>query len=1103
MYDQGVDVDLKLLEATHRGDILEIDRLLRQGTNIDTQDNGGVTALMIASDRGNVQAAGRFINGGASTSLRTAVAGNTCLHYAAQGCHVAVVQRLLEHDPTLAGKRNEHGDTALMMACVSKATSGSCETIKALVEADRETVNWLNSVQYSAIHLAVRRGHGRATKEVEYLLSVGADVNTKNIRHETPLHSAAANGDEVIVDLLLKAGALVDPVDTLGNTPLLATAASGRGGAAQVFQRLLTAGSNIRATNNKSQNVMSLALAHLSAGKRLPSRTSIQVDPDCVGISLPDLNHGAQAVAPASEAYNDIAAEEEPVESIPGSAPIEGAQELEEYRLSCDVMIALIQKEWEALEQQAAKLEATLLEGWSSDEGPSRGRKGKAGDSGGSTARKKGSQAGGKKGNQKDGSQKENGKGPVSSASLPLSDHEEEEVDKKVLVSNDDSDRSVPVPEAAAPSLLKAKGSRASMSEGLSNTESVPPSSPSVRSNGSASALNGKKETKQVSSLKVPPEEKTGALDPSSDEAVARELARQEAHEDRQRWHQSSSSFTDASAASVEWSTVPPKKKKNMQEKARAERTANEPASTSASAQDSSSKRKERSMVPKASNSGAGATTGRGSKATDGKKNPSLTAKAKASSKWDNQLGRQPSRPAKEVGLPPTAASKEKVRASGDLPIPIDTSNSRKAPSTSADAAKSSAAVRQASPHSPSELGATLPPPPPAVAPTVVVKGWGLPLASTPLSAAPAPRAAATPLPAAPAPLPAAPQPADDPAWGPSQPSQPSSFSIVPPALNVVKGWGPIVNGEPKEPGKEIGGWGKPGAAAVTRPVPSGVSALNQTGNGSWSARPGALTPVAQVENSSVLGVGDWAAAISAPSPSLESQISSGYSSAPGGPLSSPIAQTDGVVWDPQGSASLAVGGRTTAAESVTSSAARSTPAHSQNKTWGTIVGSQPQQVVSAPGLTPWKTPEVATLENGATTIPAWAGAPRSSAAAPGFGWGGRQSMGPLSAPVTAWNTETASSLVASLRERANTEKLGATAAEYSALQESLEGLSATAAAAALRPTHVFSAPGELAKLSPGQLDALCDLLQVAMRNAEAAKTAVHHEQLARWQDPF
>eukprot|EP00953_Heterococcus_sp_UTEX-ZZ885_P020198 11302-Heterococcus_DN1.PRE.10 len=75
---------MELLERTHAGDTASVNALLAKGTDPNAADGGGVTALMIACDRGDAKLAGRLRAAGASTAPRTAVAGNTCLHYAAQ-----------------------------------------------------------------------------------------------------------------------------------------------------------------------------------------------------------------------------------------------------------------------------------------------------------------------------------------------------------------------------------------------------------------------------------------------------------------------------------------------------------------------------------------------------------------------------------------------------------------------------------------------------------------------------------------------------------------------------------------------------------------------------------------------------------------------------------------------------------------------------------------------------------------------------------------------------------------------------------------------------------------------------------------------------------
>jgi len=52
------------------------------------------------------------------------------------------------------------------------------------------------------------------------LLKHGADVNTKSIHNETPLHIASILGYSYIIKLLIKAGADINAESTNGKTPL-------------------------------------------------------------------------------------------------------------------------------------------------------------------------------------------------------------------------------------------------------------------------------------------------------------------------------------------------------------------------------------------------------------------------------------------------------------------------------------------------------------------------------------------------------------------------------------------------------------------------------------------------------------------------------------------------------------------------------------------------------------------------------------------------------------------------------------------------------------------------------------------------------------------
>jgi len=57
-------------------------------------------------------------------------------------------------------------------------------------------------------------------KEVNELITHGADVNVKNFSQQTPLHVACKSGQNNIVEILVKNGADVNAEDHLGSTPL-------------------------------------------------------------------------------------------------------------------------------------------------------------------------------------------------------------------------------------------------------------------------------------------------------------------------------------------------------------------------------------------------------------------------------------------------------------------------------------------------------------------------------------------------------------------------------------------------------------------------------------------------------------------------------------------------------------------------------------------------------------------------------------------------------------------------------------------------------------------------------------------------------------------
>ncbi len=83
---------------------------------------------------------------------------------------------------------------------------------------------------------------------VEYLLSVGADVNAQDKGGLIPLHNASSYGHVDVAALLIRHGTAVNAVDKWGYTPLHEAAQKGR---TQLCSLLLAHGANPVARNEE------------------------------------------------------------------------------------------------------------------------------------------------------------------------------------------------------------------------------------------------------------------------------------------------------------------------------------------------------------------------------------------------------------------------------------------------------------------------------------------------------------------------------------------------------------------------------------------------------------------------------------------------------------------------------------------------------------------------------------------------------------------------------------------------------------------------------------------------------------------------------------
>jgi ankyrin repeat protein len=111
------------------------------------------------------------------------------------------------------GEPNEAGEPPLIIA----ALSGSKDVVVLLLEKGGD-VNIRNKGGLTALHAAAYGGH---LDIVEILVSKGARINDeKNFYHMSPLHAAAEEGHADVVSFLLASKADIEAKERNGYTPL-------------------------------------------------------------------------------------------------------------------------------------------------------------------------------------------------------------------------------------------------------------------------------------------------------------------------------------------------------------------------------------------------------------------------------------------------------------------------------------------------------------------------------------------------------------------------------------------------------------------------------------------------------------------------------------------------------------------------------------------------------------------------------------------------------------------------------------------------------------------------------------------------------------------
>ena len=194
-------------------------RLLLEFPEVDVNisDNRGITPLLSAIKHGHPDIALYLINT-PTVNVNTADRyGMTPLYYAVRYGMEVIVNVLMETRYIEVDKQNISGDTPLHIAI----STFNWNIFRVLIS--KADVNIKNSKQNTPLHTAALLcGQKKPISLglISELIANGAELHAQNEGGMTPLHLAIQKQNLLVVDQLIKAGAPLEYIDRHGDTPL-------------------------------------------------------------------------------------------------------------------------------------------------------------------------------------------------------------------------------------------------------------------------------------------------------------------------------------------------------------------------------------------------------------------------------------------------------------------------------------------------------------------------------------------------------------------------------------------------------------------------------------------------------------------------------------------------------------------------------------------------------------------------------------------------------------------------------------------------------------------------------------------------------------------
>ena len=182
-----------LCMASLRGEIKNIELLLKRKVEINAPYDNGLTALMYAAQSGQVDICKLLLDHGASLSSKS-YDGRTPLIMAVKSGQTAISKLFIEKGSNINAK-DVFGRSSLIYASFA-GDSATCQ----LLLTNKADITFKDDDGVDAL-MSATRNHRQITAKL--LLQAGANVNTADWQGITPIMVAAGTSDEKIMKLLI------------------------------------------------------------------------------------------------------------------------------------------------------------------------------------------------------------------------------------------------------------------------------------------------------------------------------------------------------------------------------------------------------------------------------------------------------------------------------------------------------------------------------------------------------------------------------------------------------------------------------------------------------------------------------------------------------------------------------------------------------------------------------------------------------------------------------------------------------------------------------------------------------------------------------------